>query len=149
MTKDVIITVCGLQMAQDGDNEPIELVTTGEYFFKNNKHYLIYEEIVDGESMVSKNRIKATQDYMELTKSGATTVHMVFEAGKKNVTHYFTPYGSLVIGLDTHEVKITESEEEIILEAAYALEMNQEHTADCTIKIQVQPKGSKEFKLIQ
>ena len=95
MTKDVIITVCGLQMAQDGDNEPIELVTTGEYFFKNNKHYLIYEEIVDGESMVSKNRIKATQDYLELTKSGATTVHMVFEAGKKNVTHYFTPYGSL------------------------------------------------------
>ena len=38
MTKDVIITICGLQAGPETDGEPIEMITTGEYFYKNNKH---------------------------------------------------------------------------------------------------------------
>ena len=34
MTKDVIITICGLQAGPDTDGEPIEMIVTGEYFYK-------------------------------------------------------------------------------------------------------------------
>ena len=35
MTKEVIITICGIQSGPDTDGEPIELITSGTYFYKN------------------------------------------------------------------------------------------------------------------
>ena len=143
MIKEVIITICGLQAGLDADGEPIEMITTGEYFYKNGKHYLLYEEVMEGESSVTKNRIKVATDYMELTKNGVVSVHMVFEKGKKNQTHYYTPYGSLMIGIDAQKVEFIEKEDEIDIDVEYALELNQEHAANCNIKINVKSKGSK------
>jgi uncharacterized beta-barrel protein YwiB (DUF1934 family) len=42
MTKDVLIKISGLQ-SMDGDSDNIEVITTGEYFLKNGKHYVIYD----------------------------------------------------------------------------------------------------------
>ena len=148
MTKEVIITICGLQAGPDADGEPMEMITTGEYYYKNGKHYLLYEEVVEGENATTKNRIKVTSDYMELTKNGVVSVHMVFEKGKKNLTHYFTPYGSLMIGIDAKRVELREQENEMDIEVDYALDFNQEHAADCNIKINVKSKGYGEFKLL-
>ena len=79
MTKDVIITICGLQNGPETDGEPIEMIVTGEYFYKNNKHYILYDEVMEGESQVTKSRIKISTGQMELVKSGVVNVHMVFE----------------------------------------------------------------------
>ena len=148
MTKEVIISICGLQAGQDLDNEPIEMITTGEYFYKNGKHYLLYEEVMEGETQVTKNRIKVGPDYMELTKNGVVSVHMVFEKNKKNLTHYYTPYGSLMIGIDAKKVDIKETENQMDIEVDYALELNQEHAANCNIKISVKSKGVTPFSLV-
>ncbi len=148
MTKEVIITICGLQAGPDTDGEPMEMITTGEYYYKNGKHYLLYEEVAEGESTTTKNRIKAAPDYMELTKKGTVSVHMVFEKDKKNLTHYFTPFGGLMIGIDAKKVEIKETENEMDIEVDYALDLNQEHAADCNIKINVKSKGHTEFKLL-
>ncbi len=148
MTKDVIITICGLQAGPENDGEPIEMITTGEYFYKNGKHYLLYEEVIEGENHTTKNRIKATSDYMELTKNGVVSVHMVFEKNKKNLTHYYTPYGSLMIGIDAKSVEVKETEDELDIEVNYDLEFNQEHAANCNIKINVKSKGNRDFKLV-
>lgn len=148
MTKDVIITICGLQAGPDTDGEPIEMIVTGEYFYKNNKHYLLYEEVVEGETETNKNRIKFMPGYMELNKNGVVNVHMVFEENKKNITHYYTPYGSLILGIDAKSVTVDETEDFMEVKAEYALELNQEHVADCDIRITVQSKESKCFKII-
>ena len=58
MTKEVIVTICGLQNGPQTDGEPIEIMVAGEYFFKNNKHYILYEEVMEGETQPIKNRIK-------------------------------------------------------------------------------------------
>ena len=147
MTKEVLITICGLQNGSDADGEPIEMTTTGEYYYKNEKHYIIYEEVMEGETKTTKNRIKIAPGMLELTKNGVVNVHMLFEEKKKNVTHYFTPYGSLMMGIDTKKVDIYEAENEMKVSVDYALEINQEFAADCDIKITVQSKGIKTFEL--
>lgn len=147
MTKEVLITICGLQSGPDTDGEPIEMTTAGEYYYKNEKHYIIYEEVMEGETKTTKSRIKIAPGLLELKKNGAVNVHMLFEENKKNVTHYFTPYGSLMMGIDTKKVDIFESENELKVSVDYALELNQEFAADCDIKITVQSKGIKTFKL--
>ena len=51
MTKDVLVSISGTQFADIMQNEePIEIVTNGNYYKKNNKHYVIYDEIIEGEN---------------------------------------------------------------------------------------------------
>lgn len=148
MTKEVLITVRGLQNGPQTDGEPIEMTTVGEYYYKNNKHYLLYEEVMEGESNTTKNRIKIAPGMMELTKSGVVNVHMLFEENKKHITHYHTPYGALSMGIDTKQVVIEEEENSMRILATYGLEMNQEFLADCDIEITVKSKGIAEFRLL-
>lgn len=141
MTKEVIVTIRGLQNGPQTDGEPIEMMVVGEYFFKNNKHYILYEEVMEGETQPIKNRIKISNGQMELTKNGVVNVHMVFEEHVKNITHYHTPYGTLTMGIDAKKVEIIESEDEMNISVLYGLEMNEEFVADCNISIHVRSKG--------
>ena len=147
MTKEVIITSCGLQNGPETDGEPIEMIVTGEYFYKNEKHYILYEEVMEGESQVTKNRIKISNGQMELTKHGVVNVNMVFEENVKNITQYYTPYGALSMGIEGKKVAIKEAEHEIDISVEYGMEMNGEFVADCDIAINVRSKGIKEFRL--
>jgi len=147
MTKEVIVSICGLQAGPETDGEPIEMITTGEYFYKNNKHYILYEEVAEGETQVTKNRIKLAPGSMELVKSGMVSVHMLFVENQKNITHYYTPYGGLNMGIATKKIDIDEKEDELKIAVEYELEINQEFVADCDIKIVVKSKGIRELKL--
>ena len=51
MTKDVLVTVRGLQMTPDGD-DTIEVTTTGKYYEKDGKRYLFYDEIGDDTNLI-------------------------------------------------------------------------------------------------
>lgn len=140
MTKDVIVTICGLQNGPETDGVPIETRVDGEYFYKNKKHYILYDEVIEGETQVTKNRIKIAEGQMELTKNGVVNVHMIFEENVKNLTQYHTPYGSLTMGIDGKKVEIQEKENEINVLVEYGMEMNEEFVADCRISINIREK---------
>ena len=59
MTRDVLITISGIQLA-DGDSNEVEMITAGDYFQKNGKHYIIYEEAMEGFEGTIRNVIKVT-----------------------------------------------------------------------------------------
>lgn len=147
MTKEVIITIRGLQNGPETDGEPIEMIVAGEYFYKNNKHYIVYDEVTEGESEITKSRIKISNGQMELKKNGVVNVHMVFEENVKNITQYYTPYGALSMAIDGKKVEIKESEHEIDVQVEYGMEMNGEFVADCNISINVKSKGFAPFRL--
>ena len=141
MTKEVMLTIRGLQFDQGPDSEEIETVQWGQYYKKNGTHYLIFDEVMEGEKEPVRNVIKFREQEMNLMKRGMVNVYMAFEECKKNITNYHTPYGSLLIGMDTRRVSFTEGEEEIRLRVEYALEVNYEYLSDCRIDIRIQPAG--------
>ena len=152
MTKDVLLKISGLhyetaEAAGDDENEPIEVITPASYYYKNNKHYVIYDEVTEGFAGTTKNIIKLQEDCVDITKRGITNVHMVFEKNKKNVTCYETPFGSLMLGINAKDIKITEEENDISVDVRYALELNYEHLADCTIKMAIQSKDGGDFHI--
>ena len=148
MEKDVLIHVRGLQMtSQEGEQEPIEIVVPGEYYFRNCSHYLRYEEIMDESAQPTVNYIKMSEKGMEVRKKGLVNVHMVFEQGKKNMTYYTTPFGTLQMGIAATGMELHESEDGLDMKVDYALDMNEEHVADCYLSICAQPKNSKNFTL--
>ena len=48
MTKEVLVTISGLQFSPETENESVELITSGSYYKKNGKHYIIYDEVNEG-----------------------------------------------------------------------------------------------------
>ncbi len=143
MTKDVLVSINGMQIArQNEESEPIEVITVGDYYKKNDKHYIIYEEVMEGFSGTTKNIIKLQEDCVDITKRGITNVHMVFEKNRKNMTCYETPFGNLMLGINAKDIRITEKENDISVNVKYALELNNEHLADCTMKMEIQSKES-------
>ena len=149
MDKNVLIHIRGLQMMEPTDEqEPIELVVPGQYYFKNGSHYLLYEELMDETSAEpTVNYIKISSKAVEVRKKGLVNVHMVFERGKKNMTYYSTPYGTVEMGIAATGVMIEESENGIDMKVDYALEMNEEYVADCYLTVSAQSKASGEFRI--
>ena len=148
MNKDVLIHVRGLQMMETDDaQEPIEIVVPGQYYFRNGSHYLRYEEMLDDTAETTVNYIKMSPNGVEVRKQGQVNVHLVFEEGKKNKTFYNTPYGTLQMGISATGLELKESEDGIQMKVDYALDMNEEHVADCYLTVQAQSKDSADFVL--
>ena len=140
MTKDVLLYIKGLQFEGEHDASDVEIVTPAEYYEKNGSHYVMYEEATEGFEEKIKNIIKWNGNTLELTKRGLVNVHMMFEEKKKNLTDYRTPFGSILVGIDTKKIRIQEEDARILVNVDYALEINYEHLSDCKISMKVQAK---------
>ena len=81
MTKEVLIHMKGLQTlgGLEESEEPVEMMTVGEYYFRNGAHYLLYEENMEGFQEPTHNMIKIRPGLMEVKKKGLVNVHMIFE----------------------------------------------------------------------
>ena len=146
MTKDVLITIRGVHTVDEEDND-VEMIVRGDYYQKNGKHYVLYEELIEGFKEPVKNIIKITSTSMDITKKGTAITHMLFEKNRKNMSYYGTPFGNLLVGIDAKEIKVEEKEHCIDVQIDYALEVNYEHLADCTIKMKIASKEKGGFSL--
>lgn len=148
MTKDVLLCIQGLQFEEEAQNDEeldrIETICAGEYYYRNNAHYILYEELVEGMEEPIKNMIKVRGDEFSLTKRGGANVQMIFTQGKKTITEYATPMGGILIGLDTSKVEVAEeTQDKLRIHIDYALEANYQYIADCHIEVVVTANSDK------
>ena len=139
MTKDVLLSISGLHqdvtgIEAQGDepgNEPIEVIAPANYY-----------ELVEGIPGTIKNKVRIMDDRkVEIIKSGITNTHMVFEKDKINMTQYETPYGEMMIGVFTKDIRFEEQDEKITVHVNYALDINGDPVADCNIDIKITALG--------
>ena len=137
MTKDVLITIRGVHTLDHEDND-VEMIIRGDYDQKHGKHYILYEEILEGAEERVKNVIKISPSSMDIIKKGVTNSRMLFEKNKKNLSCYSTPVGNLVIGIQANHFYVEEQENSIKVNVDYSLDINYEHMSDCRICVDVQ-----------
>lgn len=142
MTKQVLLSLKGLQYEVSNDSQEIETITPAEYYHRDGNHYILFDEVKADFPDPIKNRIKFRDDYLEVTKKGAINVNMVFEEKKKNITNYSTPFGEIIVGVDTGKVKMTEEEKRILVQVDYRLDVNYMHLADCKISVDIRNRES-------
>lgn len=139
MTKEIMVSLSGIQFEIE-PTEPVELITTGDYYNKNGKHYILFEEVDPEAGDTTKNRIKIAPHKVEVVKTGSTNAQMIFEEGKNNLTYYDTAMGSLLMGVSTDYIKIEEEDNRIKTKVRYSLEVNYSHISDCEITIDVKAR---------
>ena len=147
MTKEVMISIRGIQFEEGVDGEKIESIQKGEYYNRNDMHYILFEEIVEGMDDPVKSMIKFKEGEMHLNKKGPINVTMDFLEDKKTLTDYRTPFGSLVIGLEAKKVNFEEEEKRILLDVDYTLEVNYEPLANCKIRVDIRSMDGEAFSL--
>nr|WP_294492609.1 DUF1934 domain-containing protein [uncultured Mediterraneibacter sp.] len=157
MTKDVLLSISGRHidiMAEpvpgcEREDDVVEVVTPASYYCKNGKHYIIYEEVLEGLAGTIRNKIKITgNDSIEIIKSGASGSHMIFERNRKNQTYYRTPYGQMLVGINTKSMEISVDDDRIDVRVDYELDVNHEPLADCKIKMNIMSKENPDFSVL-
>ena len=150
MKKEVLISISGLHFEMldehtDDNNQVLEVITLGDYYLKNGKHYILYDEIVEGMEGTIKNKIKISGDNsLEILKTGLSNAHMVFEKDRKNLNYYETPFGQMLVSVNTKKMDISVTDEKIDVLVDYELDVNHAPLADCQIRLNIIPKESGE-----
>jgi len=137
-----MIRINGMQFTDfGGQQEPVEVISPGRYYFKNGSHYLVFEDIED-DSSKCENLMKFRESYLEVSKKGSVNARLIFEKDKKTKSQYGTPFGILQIGISMTAVNLKEKEDSIEVTANYALEINDDFIADCSISLKAQSKAA-------
>lgn len=145
MTKDIILTISGFHVTEGESDDSVEVMSPGQYYFKNGKHYVVYDEVMEGIDGVVKSTLKFTEDQVELFRSGAASTRMVFQKQQEHMAVYQTPMGPLSISLYTDDIISDIREEQMNLEIYYSLKTDGIVLTESKVKLNICPKELKEF----
>lgn len=146
MTGSVILTVSGRQ-TDLGEDAATELIVAGTYYYRNGKHFVVYDEIDPDNGSVTGNTIKIAADRVDVIRRGTNMVHMVFEKDKQNMTSYRTPAGDLLMDTYTLGICTEESEDLIETNIDYTLQMNDVFISRCQVRIKIMSKDSADLHI--
>lgn len=135
MNEKVILEISGLH-ATANDRDSVEMIHSGNYYFRNGKHFVKYQESLD-EGGVCENLLKISPKEVELVRKGVLSTTMLFTVGEKNITCYETPFGTLNMGIDTTDISITGGEDLMVVDIDYSLDMNCEFMSAAHVKISI------------
>ena len=123
MHDNVIISVKSRQVNENGPDE-MELVTEGRLICNDRGVLVSYQEseLTGLEGTTTMLRINGP--VVTLLREGTVNSQMVFEEGRRHLSMYETPYGSLSVGINTRRVKNSIGENGGDLEIDYAIEID-------------------------
>ena len=152
MKKNVLITVTGLLYTGSGEDERdyIDVITPGQYYYRDERHYLVYEEQIEGCEIPIRNLITISPGRVGIRKTGVVSTEMSFEPNRETGTWYSTPFGRLEMTIYTQRICMRETEENIDVEVRYRLLVGGNHHSDCFVRIRVEPQGEESsFSLVE
>lgn len=146
MQKDIIIFFSTDQSGEMGEDS-FEIITAGQYYKKNGKHYLVYEDAEEGKQAAVHNMIRLNEDMVEVIRTGAANVHMTFSRNKKTYSNYQTAFGEMLVGFETKGIEYEESEDRIYVRLTYCLEINGNELSDCQVVVRAESKDTCQMNL--
>lgn len=145
MTKEIILTISGLHSADGESDEPVEIITPGQYYLKNDKHYVLFDEVMEGIDGVLKSRLKISEDQVELQRSGSASARMVFKENHEHQTIYHTPAGQLALSFYTEKILTEIKEEQIDVKIQYLVMADGQVVTESQVHLNICPKELKKF----
>ncbi len=124
MKKDVYISIKGVQVI-DGDKDVTELVTQGNFYRRNKSYYITYDESAATGFEGCKTTLKVDDsEKVTLIRSGAARSHLIVERNARNIGHYGTEAGDLMIGINAKVINSQLTDHGGDLHFSYSLDVN-------------------------
>ena len=135
--KKVYISIKGLPVFAASDDEAFELMTDGEYSQADGKSTFSYVE----SSLTGQDGLLTTfdveNDRVILRRGDGMSGDMIFSENQKHHFLYDTPFGSVMLGIDTHSITNNMSDDGGNLEIRYDIEVDNVSVSQNLFKINI------------
>lgn len=144
---DALINIKGTVFSGEGKPDVIELVTTGRYFIKDNNKYISYAESEATGMSGSITTLKVEGgDTVTLIRNGAANSRLIISKGQRQLCHYGTEYGELMVGISGCHVNSKLSEVGGELSFDYTLDINSSTVSHNEVFISVREANNQHVK---
>ena len=128
----------------ENSSDETEFLTQGRLIEKNGKYFLKYTESLaeDGGDGVTTT-MKIENSRVTVIRYGETNTQMIMETGKKHISLYETPYGSVVVGVITDNISLDIGKNRGKIRIDYDLEVNDAFMSKNCINLSYEEIGGK------
>lgn len=135
--KKKFIFVISSEITADGDTSNIELTTTGSYSMINGRWVLLYDEMSEDKTTVIKTIVKADNKSVTITRNGEGSSKLIMTEGERNMCHYRTQFGDILMGVYCNEVNNDLNDSGGIISMSYTLDVNATVLSDNKVTIKI------------
>lgn len=143
MEQAVILSIRGQQIFVGEEPEVTELVTEGVLSRSGAGYTLRYQESELTGLEGTQTTFQIEDGRVTLLREGQVNSQMVFQEGRRHLSLYDTPYGSLSIGIDTRRMKVNLGETGGNIEINYAIEIDHAVAGENLFQIHVKSRGDR------
>lgn len=136
-SEHVIISIKGKQLFEEAEPQVMELVTEGMLDETEEGYSLRYEESELTGLKGTTTVFQVEGPRVTLLRQGEVNSQMVFEEGRRHLSMYETPYGSLSVGINTRRMRTNLSRQGGDIEIDYAIEIDHAVTGKNLFQINV------------
>ena len=125
MKKRVLLTITGTQMYDD-NNDKIELTTVGTLEERNDWYVVKYKEEQEPPQKAIDVTVKIAKDdkTVEILRCGVANSCLIIEKSKRNLCHYGTFYGDILMGIHGKTIQSDVQEDCGRFEFGYDVDIN-------------------------
>jgi len=135
--KKVSISIKGLPVFATSDDDAFELMTDGEYLRHDGISTFRYVEsmLTGQEGLLTTFNVE--QDRVVLKRGDGLSGDMIFSEKQKQHFLYDTPFGSVMLGIDTHSITKNMGDDGGNLEIRYDIEVDNVSVSQNLFKINI------------
>ena len=135
--KKVLISIKGLPVLADSEDNAFELMTDGEYLQKDGvSTFSYFESALTGlDGMLTTFNVEP--DRVVLRRGDGLSGDMIFSENQKHHFLYDTPFGSVMLGIDTHSITKNMGDDGGNLEIRYDIEVDNVAVSQNVFKINI------------
>ena len=135
--KKVLISIKGVPVFDASEDDAFELMTDGEYSKENGKSTFSYIDstLTGSEGLLTVFDVE--NDRVTLRRGDGLSGDMIFSENQKHHFLYDTPFGSIMLGIDTHSIKNNMNDDGGNLEIRYDIEVDNVSVSQNLFKINI------------
>ena len=137
---NVIISIRGQQAFEGTERETMELVTEGLLQREPDGYTLSYQESEVTGMKGTLTTFQIEKDCVTLMRVGQFNSQMVFQEGRRHLSMYDTPYGSLAVGINTRKMRSAIGDQGGDIEIDYNIEIDHRVAGMNVFQISVREK---------
>ena len=124
MDKEVVISIKGMQKYEGTLPDVVELVTAGRLAREGESYTLSYQESELTGLGGTLTTIQVDGEQVTLLRVGEFNSQLVFQEGRRHLSMYNTPYGTMAIGVHTRHLLAELNDQGGSIEVDYAIEVD-------------------------
>lgn len=144
---NALISIKGTVVSEESQPDVIELITSGRYYVKNGKNYIIYKESeMTGLDGVTTTVKVEGDDCVTLIRGGTAQSRLIIAKGQRQLCHYGTEYGDLMVGISGCHINSGLNDRGGNLSFGYTLDINSNTISHNNILISVREAKAEDDK---